>query len=124
MEIKTGKKNIPKFQNTEEVYDMSELEIRKLESIVPHLAVENTFCSTLIDDIAYVDYTEDSKGMTCLQELDGLPPFIDDLYAFLYIYPRGGSRISLAGVRLGQSQLFGHGPKAQISRQGIGSPSF
>ena len=37
--------------------------------------------------ILHVDCTENSQGMTFLQELEGLPSYIDDLYAYLYIRP-------------------------------------
>ena len=68
------------------VINLNDMEIKNLNSIVPHLAVENVFGSNLIDDIAYVDYTENSKGLTCLQPLEGLPDYIDDLYIFKYIH--------------------------------------
>ena len=70
----------------EKVINLNDMEIKNLNSIVPHLAVENIFGSNLIDDIAYVDYTEDSKGLTCLKPLKGLPDYIDDLYIFKYIH--------------------------------------
>ena len=68
-----------------EIY-LNKLEIKELSSIVPHLATENVFNSNLIDDIAYVDYTENSKGLTRLKPLKGLPDYIDDLYIFKYIH--------------------------------------
>ena len=66
--------------------NLSDMEIKNLNSIIPHLAIENLYGSNLIDDIAYVDYTENSKGLTCLQPLEGLPDYIDDLYMFKYIH--------------------------------------
>ena len=66
--------------------NLNELELKQLNSIIPHLATENVFNSNLINDIAYVDYTENSKGLTCLQPLKGLPDYIDDLYIFKYIH--------------------------------------
>ena len=73
------------FENEKEI-NLNELELKQLSSIIPHLATENVFNSNLIDDIAYVDYTENSKGLTCLQPLKGLPDYIDDLYIFKYIH--------------------------------------
>ena len=70
----------------EKQINLNKLELKELSSIVPHLAIENVFNSNLIDDIAYVDYTEDSKGLTCLKPLKGLPDYIDDLYIFKYIH--------------------------------------
>ena len=46
----------------EKQINLKKLELKELSSIVPHLATENVFNSNLIDDIAYVDYTENSKG--------------------------------------------------------------
>ena len=73
------------LENVKAVY-LNDMQIRKLDSIIPHLAIENVYNSNLIDDIGYVDYTENSKGLTCLKPLDGLPDFIDDLYIFKYIH--------------------------------------
>ena len=73
------------LENEKEI-NLNELELKQLSSIIPHLATENVFNSNLIDDIAYVDYTENSKGLTCLQPLKGLPDYIDDLYIFKYIH--------------------------------------
>ena len=73
------------LENEKEI-NLNKLELKELSSIVPHLATENVFNSNLIDDIAYVDYTENSKGLTCLQPLKGLPDYIDDLYIFKYIH--------------------------------------
>ena len=70
----------------EKQINLNKLELKELSSIVPHLATENIFDSNLIDDIAYVDYTENSKGLTCLKPLKGLPDYIDDLYIFKYIH--------------------------------------
>ena len=73
------------LENEKEI-NLNELELKQLSSIIPHLAIENVFNSNLIDDIAYVDYTENSKGLTCLKPLKGLPDYIDDLYIFKYIH--------------------------------------
>ena len=70
----------------EKAINLNDMEIKNLNSIVPHLAIENIFGSNLIDDIAYVDYMENSQGLTCLQPLKGLPNYIDDLYIFKYIH--------------------------------------
>ena len=66
--------------------DLSNLQIINSHSLIPHLALENGFESNLIDDIANVNYTEDSKGFTCLKPLKGLPAFIDDLYFYKYLH--------------------------------------
>ena len=73
------------LENEKEVY-LRDLQIRNLNSVIEHLAIENIFYSNLIDDIGYVDYTENSKGLTCLKPLKGLPDFIDDLYIYKYIH--------------------------------------
>ena len=70
----------------EKAINLNDMEIKNLDSIIPHLAIENVFNSNLIDDIGYVDYTENSKGLTCLKPLEGLPDYIDDLYIFKYIH--------------------------------------
>ena len=70
----------------EKAINLNDMEIKNFNSIVPHLAVENIFGSNLIDDIAYVDYTENSQGLTCLQPLEGISDYIDDLYLFKYIH--------------------------------------
>ena len=70
----------------EKAINLNDMEIKNLDSIIPHLAIENVFNSNLIDDIAYVDYTENSKGLTRLKPLKGLPDYIDDLYIFKYIH--------------------------------------
>ena len=66
--------------------NLNDMEIKNFDSIISHLAIENVFNSNLIDDIGYVDYTENSKGLTCLKPLEGLPDYIDDLYIFKYIH--------------------------------------
>ena len=66
--------------------DLSNLQLINSHSLIPHLALENVFDSNLIDDIAQVNYTEDSRGFTCLKPLKGLPPFIDDLYFFKFLH--------------------------------------
>ena len=73
------------FKNEKQI-NLNKLELKELSSIVPHLAIENVFNSNLIDDIAYVDYVENSKGLTRLKPLKGLPDYIDDLYIFKYIH--------------------------------------
>ena len=67
-------------------FDLCDIGIQTLDSIIPHLAIENLYNSNLIDDIGYVDYTENSKGLTCLKPLNGLPDYIDDLYIYKYIH--------------------------------------
>ena len=73
------------FKNENQI-NLNKLELKELSSIVPHLAIENVFNSNLINDIAYVDYVENSKGLTRLKPLKGLPDYIDDLYIFKYIH--------------------------------------
>ena len=73
------------FKNEKQI-NLNKLELKELSSIVPHLAIENVFNSNLINDIAYVDYVENSKGLTRLKPLKGLPDYIDDLYIFKYIH--------------------------------------
>ena len=74
--------------------------IRAYKSIIPQIANENVYKPNLITDIAYVDYTEDSRGYTTLQPLDGLPLFIDDLYIYKYIHMNELEKNPGGGVRL------------------------
>ncbi|KAK3716084.1 hypothetical protein QZH41_019629, partial [Actinostola sp. cb2023] len=47
---------------------------------------ENVCESNLLSDISKVDYTQDHRGRTDLEPLEGLEPFVDDIYVFGYLH--------------------------------------
>jgi hypothetical protein len=59
--------------------------IRTEKATAMHLLLENAYESNLIADISTVDYAKDNLGTTDLQPLEGLPPFVDDIYIFGYL---------------------------------------
>ena len=62
-----------------------DMEIRCKKYTAKHILLENCYESNLLPDIACVDYLEGNKGRTKLEELEGLPLFVDDLYVFGYV---------------------------------------
>lgn len=58
--------------------------LRCAKRVAEHLLLENAYESNLLPDISRVDYLEGNLGRTNLRPLEGLPPFIDDLYTFGY----------------------------------------
>jgi len=54
------------------------------KAIALHLLQENTHDSILLADISEVNYTQGHCGCTMLQQLEGLPPFADEIYIFRY----------------------------------------
>ena len=59
--------------------------LRANKSVAGHLLVENAYESNLIPDISQVNYLAGHQGRTNLQPLEGLPPFVDDIYVFGYL---------------------------------------
>ena len=59
--------------------------IRAERGLAEHILKENVHNSNLISDISLVDYTKNHLGETHLQEKDGFPIFVDDLYVFGYL---------------------------------------
>ena len=76
---------------------LSDIQLRNMKMLPYHMAVDNVYASNLINDITYVNYTEDSKGLTHLRPLRGLPMFIDDLYLYMYIHEEQIEKIGNAG---------------------------
>ena len=59
--------------------------IRSKKAAAHHLLLENAYDSNLLPDISKVDYLAGNLGQTNLQPLEGLPPFVDDIYTFGYM---------------------------------------
>ena len=66
---------------------LREMGIRSKKAISHHLLADNVYESNLLVDIAGEDYTAGHAGRTHLQALDGLPPFVDDIYVFGFLQP-------------------------------------
>lgn len=50
--------------------------------VATNVLLENVHESNLVSDISRVDYLEGNLGETDLEPLEGLPPFVDDIYIF------------------------------------------
>ena len=59
--------------------------LRSSKSIATTILLENAYESNLVPDISNVDYHAGNNGTTSLQNLEGLPTFVDDLYVFGYL---------------------------------------
>ena len=55
------------------------------KNVATHLLLENAYDSNLLSDISKVDYLAGNLGLTNLQPLEGLPAFVDDIFAFGYL---------------------------------------
>ena len=64
---------------------LSSMGLRAEASLAKHLLLENCWENNLLPDISKVDYLEGHQGRTNLQILDGLPLFVDDIYARRYL---------------------------------------
>ena len=51
-------------------------------SIATSILLENVHDSNLVSDISSIPYLEGNLGETDLEPLEGLPPFVDDMYVF------------------------------------------
>ena len=60
---------------------LESMELGSVEAVAKHILRKNVWESNLIPDIAGVDYFAGHQGCTNLQPLEGLPPFVDDIYA-------------------------------------------
>jgi len=65
---------------------LEEIGLRTAKSVARHLLQENVHESNLLSDISKVDYTKNHRGRTNLEPLEGLEPFVDDIYIFGYIH--------------------------------------
>ena len=95
---------------------LSDIQLRNLKMFPYHTAIDNVHHSNLINDITYVNYTENSKGLTRLQPLEGLPMFIDDLYIYMYIHE---DQIEKIGEKSGKVFFVGgeDGAVSQIGKR-------
>ena len=59
--------------------------LRCKNSVAIHLLLENAYESNLLSDISKVDYLAGNLGRTNLRPLEGLPPFVDDIFVFGYL---------------------------------------
>ena len=59
--------------------------LRCKKSVAIHLLLENAYESNLLSDISKVDYLAGNLGRTNLRPLEGLPPFVDDIFVFGYL---------------------------------------
>ena len=77
------------------------------KAVAHHLLLENAYDSNLLPDISKVDYTAGNLDQTNLQPLQGLPPFVDDIYTFGYLrrtqFVSKGYRISCTTDENGSS---------------------
>ena len=64
---------------------LSSMGLRAEASLAKHLLLENCRENNLLPDISKVDYLEGHQGRTNLQPLDGLPLFVDGIYACGYL---------------------------------------
>ena len=75
-----------------------EMGFRCKESIAWHLVLENGYNNNLVSDISNVDYLQNHQGTMELEPLEGLPPFVDDIFVYGYIHPnhmvRRGNKVS------------------------------
>ena len=61
---------------------LANMGLRNEASVAFHILQENVWESNLVSDIAKVDYLADNEGQTNLHPLEGLPPFVDDVYVY------------------------------------------
>ena len=61
-----------------------ERKLLSVDNIAYNILFENTFHSNLVPDISKVDYLAGNLGPTDLQPLEGVGPFVDDMYIFGY----------------------------------------
>ena len=62
--------------------DLGEIGLRVQSSLANTILFENTHDSNLVSDIAQVDYLFGNEGETDLEYMEGLVPFVDDMYVF------------------------------------------
>jgi len=64
---------------------LEEVGLRTAKAVGKFLLQENVYGSNLLSDISSVEYTKKNLGRTDLQPLEGLEPFVDDIYIFGYL---------------------------------------
>ena len=64
---------------------LREIGLRAKSKVLQHLCVDNAYDKNLLPDISKCDYLEGHQGRTELQPLDGLPPFVDDIFVYGYV---------------------------------------
>ena len=71
--------------NTATKQTFGSMGLRCKKSVATHLLLENAYESNLLSDISKVDYLAGNLGRTNLRPLEGLPPFVDDIFVFGYL---------------------------------------
>ena len=64
---------------------LQEMGIRAKKKVLQHLFLDNAYEHNLLPDIANCNYLFGHQGRTSLQPLDGLPPFVDDIFVYGYV---------------------------------------
>lgn len=64
---------------------LQDMRIRAKKSVLAHLLLDNAYDSNLLADISKCDYLEGHEGRTHLRPLEGLPPFVDDVFVYGYL---------------------------------------
>ena len=90
---------------------LREMGLRTEKSIALHILQENTYESNLVSDIANAPYLRGNTGRTHLAPLPGLPPFVDDIY--MYVYGRLEEKDT---VRVGARLSCTTGPNGAAAR--------
>ena len=80
MEIRTVRKKEMKDQKQKQIGT----EALSVGNIAYNVLFENTYDSNLVSDISKVDYLAGNLGPTDLHPLEGVGPFVDDIYIHGY----------------------------------------
>ena len=63
-------------------HNLQDIGLQVRSNLANTILLENTHNNNLVSDISKVDYLRGNLGETDLQPLDGIDPFVDDIYAF------------------------------------------
>ena len=91
-------------------------EALSVDNIAYNVLFENTYDSNLVSDIAQVDYLAGNLGPTDLQPLEGVGPFVDDMYIFGYCREE---QMECSGRRIWYSKSTGAAATAIRSIAGV-----
>ena len=69
-------------RRTKMQYNLQDIGLQVRSNLANTILLENTYDSNLVSDISKVDYLRGNLGATDLQPLEGLDPFVDDIYVF------------------------------------------
>ena len=64
---------------------LREMGIRAKSKVLRHLFLDNAYEHNLLPNIANCNYLFGHQGRTSLEPLDGLPPFVDDIFVYGYV---------------------------------------